>query len=341
MSHLGAPRPASPPAQLLAPLPPVLGLRPHLRVLPLGPDGRFVGLDPATAVVVEALPPGLAAMVDRLARPTPVADLVAGAVARGAGRPDALALLDRLHRAGAVVDADAGAAREDRRAAGAVLVHGDGPLTAGVAAGLARAGVGTVHVRTGGTVEPEDLGTGLVEADLGLRRADAVAALVGRVRPGVVTGPVPHRFAADLVVLADALVPEPAVVDRLHGTGTAHLVVRLRDGCGVVGPLVLPGRSACLRCLELHRTARDPTWAGVAVQLVGRSGRADPACAVGTVALATAQAVAVLEGTAHPPVLQATLELDATSGVILPRGWQPHPDCGCGAGRARPAGTST
>jgi bacteriocin biosynthesis cyclodehydratase domain-containing protein len=260
-----------------------------------------------------------------------VADLVAGAVAGGARRPDALDLLDRLHRAGAVVDAAAEAAREDRRAAGAVLVHGDGPLAVGLAVGLARAGVGAVHVRTGGTVQPADLGTGLVEADLGRRRAEAVTALVGQVQPAVATGPPPARFAADLVVLADALAPDPTLVTRLHGAGSAHLVVRLRDGRGVVGPLVLPGRSACLRCLELHRTARDPTWAGVAVQLVGRAGQADPACTVGAVALGTAQAVAVLDGTEQPPTLQATLELDAAAGVVRHRTWRPHPDCGCGA----------
>jgi hypothetical protein len=102
---------------------------------------------------------------------------------------------------------------------------------------------------------------------------------------------------------------------------------------------VLPGRTACLRCLELHRRARDPAWPAVAAQLVGRPGSADPACAVATAALATAQALVALDGTAGggaaPPTLDATLELDPSAGTLRRRPWPPHPDCGCGAAGRR------
>jgi hypothetical protein len=32
----------------------------------------------------------------------------------------------------------------------------------------------------------------------------------------------------------------------LHSQGVAHLAVRVRDGIGLVGPLVIPGISSCL-----------------------------------------------------------------------------------------------
>ena len=51
----------------------------------------------------------------------------------------------------------------------------------------------------------------------------------------------PRHLVPDLVVLADASAPDPAHVAPLMAAGTAHLPVRLRDGTGVVGPLVLPG----------------------------------------------------------------------------------------------------
>jgi bacteriocin biosynthesis cyclodehydratase domain-containing protein len=321
-------------------LPALLGLRPHQRVFPLGPGARFVGLDPDTAVVVAELPPALAAMLDELDVPTPRDQLVERAVARGAGRPDALALLAELLRAGTVVDAGADRLRGRRRAEATVLVRGDGPLTVGVATGLAAAGVGTVHVRTTGTVLATDIGTGLGDADRGRLRADAVAQAVRAVDPAVVTGRPPARFTADLVVLTDALLPEPALLAALLAARTAHLPVRLRDGAGVVGPLVLPGRTTCLRCLELHRRARDPAWPIVAAQLVGKPGRADPACAVATAALGTAQALAALDGAevdgagadgGAPPVVEATLEVDPTAGTLVRRHWPAHPDCGCGA----------
>ena len=44
---------------------------------------------------------------------------------------------------------------------------------------------------------------------------------------------------------------------------------------GVVGPLVIPGLTSCLRCADLHRRDRDPAWHALAVQLtVARAARA-------------------------------------------------------------------
>jgi bacteriocin biosynthesis cyclodehydratase domain-containing protein len=323
------PRPAPDPA-----LPAVIALRSHSRVFTLADGHRFVGLDPDTAVVVEDLPPPLATMLDELGAPAPSDQVIERAVARGAHRQDALALLAQLHGCGAVVDGTGQRLQARRRADASVLVRGDGPLAAGVATGLAAGGVGTVHVRSTGTVSAADLGTGLTDADRGRPRAEAVAQAVRALAPAVVTGRPPARSSPDLVVLTDALLPEPALLSALLAARTAHLPVRLRDGAGVVGPLVLPGRTACLRCLELHRRAREPAWPVVAAQLVGRPGRGDPACALATAALGAAQALAALDGLAGdgaPPLLDATLEIEPMAGTLLRRHWPAHPDCGCGA----------
>src|SRR4051794_25130621 len=123
------------------------------------------------------------------------------------------------------------------------------------------------------------------------------------------------------------------------------------------GPLVLPGRSACLGCLELHRRARDPGWPAVAAQLMGREGHGEPEAAVATAALGVAQVLAVLDGgtgpappgdgdgdgdgartAGVPPVLGATLELDLAGGTLLRRPWTGHPGCTCGAPRAETRG---
>ena len=52
--------------------------------------------------------------------------------------------------------------------------------------------------------------------------------------------------AVDLVVLSDFLVADPRLVRELHGQGVAHLPVRIRDGTGLVGPLVIPGVTSSL-----------------------------------------------------------------------------------------------
>lgn len=57
----------------------------------------------------------------------------------------------------------------------------------------------------------------------------------------------------DLVVLSDYLVADPRMVRDLHDQGVAHLLVRVRDGIGLVGPLVIPGVTSCLGCADLHR----------------------------------------------------------------------------------------
>ena len=322
-------------------LPRTLRLPPHRSLLQRGPAARMLGLDPRTALAVDDLPPALARMLDELAAPADRAGLVTRAVRRGVEARAAEDLLRRLLDAGALVDADGPERVTRHRAAAVVAVVGDGRLAAGVAAGLALARVGAVQVGAagGGVVQASDLGTGLLDVDRGRPRTGAVVDAVRRVAPGARVGPPAARPVPDLCVLADASAPDPVRVAALHRDVVAHLPVRLRDDTGVVGPLVLPGRSACLGCVELHRSARDPGWPTVAAQLVDRPGRGGPATAAATAALGVAQALAALDaaggqaidGGGGPPALGATLELDLTGGVLLRRPWAPHPDCTCGA----------
>lgn len=332
-------------------LPPLLSLAPHRTLLPVGARTRRIGLCPDAGLLADDLDPPLALMLDELGSAVEPGPLVDRAAARGADPSAARALLGSLLDAGAVVDASAARRVAGRRAHHVVLVVGDGPLAAGMVMGLVGAGlvgaglvgeaqpgsadgrVGTVHLAADGVVGGADLGTGLLDADRGARRGKAVARAAARLVPDAVVTPPPQRLSPDLVVLADVQAPPARLVDRLLDDGVAHLPVRLRDGVGVVGPLVLPGRTACLRCLDMHRADRDPGWPGVAAQLVGRPGRADPACVVATAALGTAQALAALDATAGPPVLDAVLELDVAAATLVTRHWSRHPRCPCGGAR--------
>jgi hypothetical protein len=317
-------------------LPAALRLPPHHTVVPLGPGGRLLGLDPATAVAIDGLPPPLAEMLDELGTAVPAHFLVARAVERGAAAEAAEALLRRLVGEGVVIDAGVVRRCTERRCASTVLVVGGGPLAVGIVTGLVLAGIGTVHTETGGEVRSGDLGTGYLDADHGQDRLAATRAAVRRLVPGRSTGPPPLRLLPDLVVLADEC-PQPARLAALHSEVVAHLPARLRDGIGIVGPLVLPGRSTCLSCVELHRSACDAEWATVAAQMVGRGGRADPSCVAATAGLATAQALAAVDGAGGgppPAALDTTLELDVVAGSLVRRGWTPRPECHCRAARA-------
>lgn len=319
-------------------LPAALAPPRHRRIWDRGPNSRQIGLDPQTAVLVEDLVPALAAMLDEIGtgelddgRGVGTEPLLARAVARGAPRPAAERLLVELIRSGGLVDAAAEALQARSATAATVLVDGDGPLAIGVVIGLAAAGVTVCH-RARGTVRAADLGTGLLDADVGRPRSDAATDAVRRLVPDARTGAPTAR--PDLVVLCDAAIPDPVRVDALLADRVRHLPVRLSDGLGVVGPLVLPGRTPCLRCVELHHGDRDPSWPLLAAQLANRIGRADSACTLATAALATAQVLRALgtDGGA-PPTVAAVLELDPSTGTLVRRVTAPHAGCGCVTGR--------
>jgi hypothetical protein len=118
-----------------------------------------------------------------------------------------------------------------------------------------------------------------------------------------------------------------------HRAGVPHLVATVREETGVVGPLVLPGRSSCLRCAEAWRRDDDPAWPRLAAQLAA----ADPAPSGATLTClltaltAAVQVLAHLDGAADPVTVDATLELRPPSWLPRLRRWPPHPDCACRA----------
>ena len=95
-----------------------------------------------------------------------------------------------------------------------------------------------------------------------------------------------------------------------------------------VGPLVLPGRTPCVRCTDLTRADADPGWPAVLAQL-GRLRLRAPALLTGWAsAVGAAQALAFLNG-GRPETTGATLELTAADLRTELRTWPSHADCGC------------
>lgn len=126
-------------------------------------------------------------------------------------------------------------------------------------------------------------------------------------------------------------------LDPLVRLGTSHLVVRLVDGAAVLGPFVVPGLTACLRCVDLHRSVADPDHVPVTARYARATARprldGDPQ-ATDPVLAALAGAWAVRDVVAHltgrrPATWSRTLLLDPDPARQHEEVWASHPECGC------------
>lgn len=272
------------------------GLDPR-RPLLFRPDDRVqIGWDPDNSLI---LTPPEAIAADVLFE---VLGLFDGRISRpqilweAAGRNisiEAMAtVLDELEQAGVAVR---GAAESTPTRVQTVRVHGRGPISDALATALTAA-----SVRVSRSMR--------YPADADVRRWDATC-----------------------IVLADDLSADPRLVVDLVQAGIPHLSVRLRDGRGLVGPFVFPGKTSCLGCADLYRSSVDPQWPHLAAQLIGRHGHAEPAMVMTTTAVALSQLDAVLGRgpTALPASVNHTLEIDLDELSIGRRRWPRHADCRC------------
>ena len=83
-----------------------------------------------------------------------------------------------------------------------------------------------------------------------------------------------------------------------------HLALRTAEAIGVVGPLVQPGRSACLNCVDLRKAEADPQWPKILAQATfarSQPQACDTVLAAMTATLASAQALAYIDRPAPFP----------------------------------------
>ena len=217
--------------------------------------------------------------------------------------------------------------------------------TAAIAHGDADGGARILARRQGACVRVEGLSrvglciaSFLTASGIGMVISAGPPALTGALSPAGPSRPagMAGRAAAsrhpDLVILADIYRRE--LPETLRRGGVPHLAAAASEAIGVVGPLVLPGRTACLRCLDLTRAERDPAWPLILAQLTG-GGTDPPACdtvlAAAVATQAAAQALAFVDRPASASaVTNGTLELVLPDWQWRRRSWAQHDRCGCG-----------
>lgn len=306
-----------------------------------------VGLTPETAMVFGGLSRADVAIVNAMDGQHTVGQLREVAVGFGATPEAADRLIETLTSAGAAIgnvsvhpsdqphDPDAAtlalitetpdapgvlmAARKSRR----VDVFGAGRVGATVARLLDAAGVGDVRVNDHAPTRHHDLIPGGLQADdVGRPRGSAAQSRIDASR-GV--------DSPSFVVVAPARGSGRADAGHALRNGTPHLLTQVVESTGIVGPLVQPGRTPCVQCLDMHRSDRDSAWPLVLDQHERRP-PAQPACdsalATAVAGLAAGQALAFLDGF-DVATVGGTIEMTLPLGLPRRRTWHMHPGCGC------------
>ena len=285
---------------------------------PVPGPGESVGDDPCAATLAELADSGFLwphpdRDNDRLRLPPEP---------RLAGELAALAIRHGT-RAGAVLQARRGAMVE---------VTGRSRVATQLATVLAAAGVGRVHCAVDGVAQLHQVApAGIAMSDEGDLLSVATDRALRRVAPQIDTAPPRVGERPHLTVLAvDGPVPDERHA-ALHAADAPYLTVSLGVDSGVVGPLVLPGMTSCLRCADLHRRDRDPAWPALAAQLAvpRRYGPASAAVVATIIAgIAAQQALTFLDGD-QSACVEGTIELHLPDWRLRRRSWPAHPECGC------------
>jgi len=356
------------------------------------PDTLQIGIDPRRAVALRGMR-GAEPLINLLDGSRDLGQVLAAAHDQGIGRQTADRVIGLLAAAGALHDfpaatlralpdgprnrlarelatvslahgySDGGALVLARRQAASVLVHGTGPVAAGLASLLTASGVGQVSC-TGAVSEPGGAESPAGSAGRASARSAGRASAgsagpasagaprlapwppAGRIRLGH-TGPdappraprstagarrtAPGARRPDLAVLADGYPPE--LPRTLVNGNVAHLTAAASEAIGTVGPLVIPGQTACLSCVDMARTDRDPAWPLILAQASGQAphpAACAAALAAAVAAQATAQVLAFLDrAAAARAAINGTLELVLPDWQWRRHSWAPHPQCRC------------
>jgi bacteriocin biosynthesis cyclodehydratase domain-containing protein len=189
----------------------------------------------------------------------------------------------------------------------------------------------------------DEVGRLLESCGLGVLLEDGESAASAASTPGRVDG---ARQQVGVVVGGLAL--DPVVVSEWLRRDVPHVLVRVGDRSVRVGPVVVPGVTACARCLHLHDGDRDRAWPAVAGQLAALPVAAPPLLVLRDAAVRTVRRVLAATTSpaggdgdgerrvgGSPPAEVVRIDLDTyevSSSVV-----RPHPGCGCGA----PPGTGS
>ena len=139
----------------------------------------------------------------------------------------------------------------------------------------------------------------------------------------------------EVVAVLDYHLVPPTRVRELMSLDRSHVPIVVTETTAQVGPVVVPGVTACLSCVHTAQAEADPNWTRHAVQMMGRA----PKRLANALSYEAAVVAGHLIGAA--PVCSAPYSVSVT---VNAQSWRrseqihhPHAACGC----LSPAGNET
>lgn len=208
-----------------------------------------------------------------------------------------------------------------------------------IAQGLAAAGVGHLVSHDEKQVTGADLGpTGYPSQLLGRPRVDALRTLLAASpnKALVSTGKKlleKQLQKMDCAVLVSHQAIEPRRYAPWVSRDVPHIVVSFDSQFASVSPLIIPGQTACLFCLELMRTDQDAQWPVLASQLIASQRKFDDSASqLFTAGIVIQKILARLDKVSGFELAEENLtgyKLNLKTGEITEFIWPQHNSCNC------------
>jgi hypothetical protein len=305
-------------------------LAPYAPVIQRATDEVQVGIDPDTALVFRG--PGFRTLLNLLDGSSPTSAIKRGGRAAGLTSDQVIAALEALAAAGLL--RESGSAPYTDSTSPRVRLIGAGAVGCQLSRLLLVSGLGRLYVYDN---EPPDLAL-YSTAGVLPSRSEALRSALADVGSSVSSAQristlshwsKPETTPLDLTIIAtDRPEPDRVISEHLVGNDEPHLVVRCWGNGVSVGPLVVPGKTSCLRCADLCRTDADPLWPVVLRQLSRLQIETPPTLLAWAASIAAAQSLAFLHGEL-PESAGSTMELTWPHFVTRLRRWPAHRNCGC------------
>lgn len=278
-------------------------LRPGVPVL-VRPDGP-VQVGVARPVLIEGADPSAKAALALMEPPGIPA-------AHGPGQ----ATVARLREAGLLADST------EKSLAATVEIRVAGALGVEIGVALAAAGVSTRY---------EDAAPAHIEPDAYSARhvsSTCAGAAHWTVAERAPWTPPPGEIAVGVAIAAGGV--SRTVTARWEYDGLPHLLISADEHGVDVGPLVVPGLTACAGCVAHHARERDPAWPALLLQLEARRPWVDPRVLTEAAGAAARLILTELSRTSDAAPVSASWRFEPLRSPQR-RDVAPHPTCGCGA----------